>query len=140
LLLNLGQILNINVMNKLFFILLFALTLGACKNESKELKAADEATKEMVPADTLNIATAPSFSNPAAQEYVVLYDAFLANYIDAVRAKDNVKLQELSTQMVTLSSKGVEALKNLSGEEAIKMTEYMKLKSEEFAKIAAETK
>ena len=127
-------------MNKLILFLFIALSFGACKNESKELNAADETTKEMVPADTMKITETPTFSEPATQEYVTEYDAFLNDYIAAVQAKDQVKLQELGTKMITLSSKGTEALTKLTGEEAAKLTEYMKRRADEFSRISSGAK
>ncbi len=127
-------------MNKLIFLLLVALSFSACKNESKEMKAADEANVEMGSTNALKLAEAPTLSDPAAQEYVKEYDAFLADYTAAVASKDQVKLQELGTKMITLSSKGTEALANLTGDEAVKLTEYINTRANEFARISGGTK
>ena len=127
-------------MNKLIFFLLLSLSFGACKNESKEMKSADEANVEMGTTDAITLTEAPTLSDPAAQEYVKEYDTFLAEYTAAVESKDQVKLQELGTKMITLSSKGTEALANLTGDDAVKLTEYIKMRANEFARISGGAK
>jgi len=127
-------------MKKIILFLFIAASFGACKNESKEIKEAEKNTVEMIPEDTLTVENAPTFESADAREYVASYDAFLAEYSEAVASKDQVKLQEINSRMIELSAKGTEVLKGLSGEDATKLAAYMTKRGEEFAKISAQNK
>ena len=124
-------------MNKIIIFLLIIGTLGACKkNPEKEMQNANEAVAEAIPKDTITLTPTPTFTNEAAQKYVTAYDAFLVEYKDAAMADDKIKLQELGNEMVKLSTQGVDALKNLSGEEANKLTDYMRSRADRFSRIS----
>lgn len=125
-------------MNKIIIFLFAVLAFSACKkNASNEIEAADQAVAENLPKDTFSMPVTPTFTDKAAQEYVTAYDAFLVEYKQAVHADDKIRLQELAGKMVDLSTKGADALKNLSGEEATKLTEYMKTRAGEFTRISS---
>lgn len=123
-------------MRKIIFLLFVALSLGACKNESKEVKEAEKTTVEMIPEETVTVSTdKPTFKSEAAQQYVDAYDQFITNYKAAMDSKDQVKIQELNNEMLKLSAKGTEALKGLETEDATKLSEYMTNKSQELIQI-----
>lgn len=125
-------------MNK-FIIFLFAiLAFSACKkNANNQIEAADQAVVENLPQDTFSMPETPTFTDKAAQDYVTAYDAFLIEYKQAVISDDKIKLQELAGKMVELSSQGTAALKNLEGEEARKLSEYMGTRASEFTRISS---
>ena len=125
-------------MNKIIIFLFAVLAFSACKkNANNEMEAADQAVAENLPKDTFSMPATPTFTDKAAQDYVTAYDAFLIEYKQAVQADDKIKLQELAGKMVELSTQGVNALKNLSGEEATKLSEYMKTRAGEFTRISS---
>ncbi len=124
-------------MNKIIIVLFAVLSLSACKNPNKEMKDADQTVAENLPADTFIIPPTPTFQDQASQNYVTAYDAFLIEYKAAVKADDKIRLQELGNKMVGLSTQGVDALKNLTGEESAKLSEYMQTRASQFSRISS---
>ena len=117
-------------MKKIVLFVFLAFAIGACKKTSTT-----ETTKETT-TETTTTVEMPETQSAAVKEYMEAYDAYLVEYKEAMKTKDQAKMAELGTKAQDLSTKGTEALKQAKGEDLTKLTEYMKAKTNEFVAIS----
>lgn len=82
--------------------------------DNEILEASEDLTSEV-----------PSFGNPAVQDYVDSYEAYLEEYSKAVETKDINALSNLGPKGKELAVKAQEISGNMSVEDAQKFTHYM---------------
>ena len=78
----------------------------------------------------------PSFENPAVEEYLNSYEAYIEKYKEAAMSKDMGLAASLSEEGQVLAQKAQEIASTLSPEDTQKWTEYMSAKSKELQELA----
>ena len=141
------QLLNQNhfKMKKVFAVLALVGVMTSCNNKKKDEKKPEGDTTAVVtpPADNTtppadNSGAIPTFADADVQKYVTDYTAFVQSYLDAYKAKDMTKVQELATKMTEWSGKSTEIGQKLATnpEEAKKFADYMTKLSTDWANAA----
>jgi PBP1b-binding outer membrane lipoprotein LpoB len=129
----------------LLAIALVSLIAVSCK-EAKEEKVEDSkaTTEEVATDDKTDVATTeestsdtPSFDNADVQAYVDSYESYIEEYAKVAESKDMSKMADLGNKGAELGKKAQDAMKNLTGDDAKKLTEYMTAKSKEIQALTA---
>lgn len=96
---------------------------NTAKEETKteEAKTAEEPKKEESTASS----DVPSFDNAEVKSYLETYESYVKDYKAALESKDMTKFQALSSKGQELATKGQEAMKNLSTDDAKKLSDYL---------------
>lgn len=117
-------------MKKLVFFVMLAVSVVACK------KAATSADTAPAVETTTAATPAPEFGSAAAQEYVDNFNTYFDMYKEAIESKDAAKLQELAARGTALAEAGQKALEGLTGDDAVKLQEYMVQRAQEIAELS----
>ena len=117
-------------MKKIVLFVFLAFAMGACK------KTATTETTETKVEETSTSVPMPETESSAVKDYMQAYDAYLIEYTEAMKTKDQAKMVVLGNKGKELSAKGSEALKQAQGDDLTKLTEYMKAKTDEFVAIS----
>lgn len=133
-------------MKKVFAVLALVGVMASCNNKKKDEKTtgSDTATTTQTtpPADNTtpadNSGGVPTFADKDVQQYVNDYTAFVNSYLDAYKAKDMSKVQELAGKMTEWSGKSTQIAQKLatSPDEAKKFADYMTKLSTDWANAA----
>ncbi len=134
-------------MKKVFLVLAVAGVMVACNSKKKEgTETKGDTTTTTTTTDkmdnttttTTTNAAVPTFSDPEVQAYVNDYTAFVNSYLDAYKAKDMTKVQELGTKMQEWSGRSMTIGQKLAAhpDEAKKFTDYMTKLSQDWANAA----
>ncbi len=115
-------------MKKIILFVFLAFALGACKKSTTTETTTTTST-------TATEVEMPETESPAVREYMEAYDAYLVEYREALKTKNQEKMVELSNRATELSKKGSDALAQAKGKDLEKLTEYMKLKTNEFMEM-----
>lgn len=121
--------------------LVIAILFASCKSETKETSTSSENTektekKEDNSSKESATAGVPSFSDKNVQEYVNAYEAYIEEYKKAVESKDMTAFASLGQKGQELGTKAQEVMGNLSGEDVVKLSEYMQKKSEQLQELS----
>lgn len=135
-------------MKKVFAVLALVGVMASCNNKKKDEKKpeGDTTTTQTTtpPADNTTTTPAdnsggvPTFADADVQKYVNDYTAFVQSYLDAYKAKDMTKVQELAGKMTEWSGKSAQVAQKLAAnpDEAKKFSEYMTKLSTDWANAA----
>jgi len=130
-------------MKQLFFVLMIALSLGACKKKETVTTTRDEGTVTTTTTTTNSTPTAVDKNlDSDVQDIMNAYNQYVVDYEKAVKEKNSAAMTELNTRLVKLQAKGQEVFNNAkveSAETADKLGAFMKEKGEQIQKISAET-
>jgi 2-phospho-L-lactate guanylyltransferase (CobY/MobA/RfbA family) len=123
---------------KKFFLAIAAIgivSLTSCKSEEKKVEdATQDVTEQAVETGMENAENAtevavastdvPTFSNPEVQKFATEYQAYFNKLMDAAKAGDATKLQELTAQSVDWSKRASEWTQKMTAEDANKWVEW----------------
>lgn len=130
-------------MKQLFFILMIALSLGACKKKETVTTTTDDGTVTTTTTTTNATPTAVDKNlDSDVQDIMNAYNQYVMDYEKAVKEKNQAALTELNSRLQTIQRKGElikENAKIQSAETADKLGAFMKEKGEQIQKISAET-
>ncbi len=157
-------LLKIRIMKNIFFLCLFLLIMVSCKKDPKTDKlevveeivdSTDVVAEEIVAEEPVakkkkkpvakkkpkdkKIAVppgAPTFNSRAARKYIRDYEAYIANYKKAVKAKDMDSFLELNEASSSLTKQYRSLISTLSGEEIKKMSKYIQAKSKQIEELS----
>jgi hypothetical protein len=82
----------------------------------------------------------PNFSDPEVQKHIEKYDAFVKDYLAAIKEKDIIKMEELGPKVHEWATKEQLVLKKLAADptEAKKYNEYIQKLAQEIQKAMTE--
>lgn len=121
-------------MKKFFAVVALVAVLASCKDKKKaDTPPAKDDTATVKMDDTkmddskMSSSDVPKFADADVQKYVDDYTAFVTGYVEAYKAKDMTKIQELSTKASEWASKSQSIVTKLAAnpDEATKFSNYM---------------
>src|SRR5690242_8552107 len=123
-------------MKRVLLVLAVAGVMVSCGSKKKADKGTTTDTATTTTTDKMGDQTStstattsgvPTFADAEVQKYVNDYTAFVTSYVDAYKAKDMTKVQELATKMQDWSSRSISVSQKLAAnpEEARKFSDYI---------------
>lgn len=88
------------------------------------------------PAANATAAETPSFSNEDVNKGLAEYKTLIADYVAALKNKDQAKVSELATKAQKVNANMADWMKKLKPEETQKFTEYFQQLGKEWAEAA----
>jgi len=110
--------------------LMMTVSFVSCKDTEKKIEEVAEKVTETVEG-------VPSFSDPAVQEYVNLYEEYIKEYTEAAEKKDMAAFANLGTKGQELGTKAQEIAGKISGDDVKKWTDYMTSTSKKLQELSA---
>lgn len=107
------------------------LAFTSCKNDKKDTAKEETKTEETKKEKSTASSDVPSFDNAEVKSYLETYESYVKDYKAALESKDMTKFQTLSSKGQELATKGQEAMKNLSTDDAKKLSDYLLKRSKE---------
>lgn len=132
-------------MKQLFFVLMIALSLGACKKKETVTTTPEDGTMTTTTTTTTTSDATPTAVDPnldqSVKELMNSWNQYMVDYEKAVKAKDAAALTDLNNRLQTIKAKSAELVTSAkinSAETAEKMEAFMKEKLDQIQKISAQ--
>jgi hypothetical protein len=125
-------------MKKVLFVLAVAGVMASCGDKKKSDKPAEVKDSITTTTTTTTPPGVPAFADAEVQAFVNDYTVFVQSYLDACKAKDMAKAQELSMKMNDWSSRSMAIGNKLAGnpDETKKFNDYMSKLTQDWANAA----